>query len=798
MVVVLVGMLFHTSCNPTKHVADGDYLLRKNTLKLNSDRTLTNKGELSDALTGLIIQKPNTYLFNVFPYKVALYNLRYRHYQQDTAAVNLQKKLKTVERPVILDTSLSNRSAQHMGSYLFNQGYFYNKVTDTAIFYGKRATSLYQVETGLRYLINRTQLDIDDSMVQHLVEESMVQTVLKTGIPFSMTLAEEERSRIANVLRNHGYYKFTQENIHIVVDTFNKTLIRDVANPFESAINFLAAQHAERKPTVDISIVIRKESEPNAYRRYRIGKLKVYPDFVDRSDITDTTMLEFTKDSISFRYHKYFVREKVLLHQIFLRPGAYYTQDDYDLTITKLNELGLFQYVQTYIVEDSTLPDDQNLKLIILMNPTKRYDFSTNYEVTNGTTYMLGSSIGLNFRNRNLLKGANQLNVSLTGGVELGFDNDAGGDFGNKFYLLSRNAGLNATLNFPKFIAPFSLKAFQGKSQPRTIFGLGTSLLDRVNYFTLVNTAANVSYNWQQNARNTWELSPAFMNILRLPRIADTFQARLDSNEFLRNSYRQNFVEGENLYFTFSNSNGPNAARHYSYLRAGIEESGGLLSGINSLVNLERSLGLPFSQYVKLEADARHYWPRRHATVATRLFVGYGIPYDKSSTLPYIKQYFVGGPYSLRGYRVRQLGPGSYYDPATMQTANYVDRTADIKLEASVEYRFGIVQLFGGALHLNGAVFSDAGNIWMARPTADYPGGDFALDRLGQDIAVSAGIGARFDISGLFVLRLDEGFPIKNPAYPVNGGWVVDRIRPLSKDWRSSNLVLHIAIGYPF
>ncbi|MEO6833235.1 MAG: BamA/TamA family outer membrane protein [Chitinophagaceae bacterium] len=798
MAVVLGLLFFNASCNPAKHVADGDFLLRRNSLKLKSDRTLTNKGELSDALSSLIIQKPNAYFLNFIPYKVALYNLRYQRYQKDTAAINFQRNLKTVERPVVFDTALANRSAQHMQSYLFNQGYFYSRAQDTVVIRGKKLTAVYKVETGLRYLINKTQLDIDDSLVQQFVSGSMAQTVLGNGIPFSMALAEDERSRIANVLRNNGYYKFTQDNIHIVVDTFNKALLRDAANPFESAINFLASQHTERKPTVDVKIIIRKESEPNAYRRYRIGKLQIYPDFVDRKDINDSTLLDFTNGDISFHYHQYFVREKVLMHQIFMGPGQYYSQDNYDLTITKLNELGLFQYVQTYIIEDSTLPDDQNLRFIILMNPSKPFDFSINYEVTNGTTYTLGNSIGLNFRNRNLLKGANQLSISLTGGIELGYNKDGANDFVNKFYLLSRNAGINATLDFPKFIAPFSIKAFRGKAQPRTILGLGTNLLDRVDYFTLINTSANITYNWKQSSTNTWDLSPAFANILRLPRIADSFQIRLDSNEFLRNSYRQSFIEGESLYFTFSNNNGPHASRHYSYLKAGIEESGALLSAINTVVNLQNSLGLPYSQYVKLEADARHYLPRKHSTIATRVFVGFGIPYDKSSTLPYIKQYFVGGPYSLRGYRVRQLGPGSYYNPNTSQSSNFVDRTADIKIEANAEYRFGIVQLFGGSLHLNGAAFMDAGNIWLAKPSTDYPGGEFALDKIGKDIAVCVGLGARFDISSIFVLRFDEGFPIKNPDYPINGGWVLDRLQPFNKDWRNNNLVLHIAIGYPF
>ncbi len=791
-------VLLLAACNTTKHVPGGFYLLRSNSLKLKSDRTLTNRGELSDALSSLIIQKPNTYFLSVFPYKVWLYNSRYKRYQRDTAAEAFQKKLKTVERPVIYDSALAERSTQHMRSYLFNQGYFYSRVSDTVKYKGKKATAVYEVETGLRYLINKTVLDVDDSLVRQAVTSSMKESVIQEGKPFAMTLGDEERSRIANVLRNQGYYKFTTENIHIEVDTFNKAFLRDAENPFESAINFLALQRTGKKPTVDVKIIIRKGGEPNAYRRYKIGRLRVYPDFVDRKDIRDSNMLESVVDSVTFRYHRYYVRERVLLNHIFLKPGAYFTQDDYDLTITKLNELGLFQYVQTYLVEDTTLPYDRQLRCIILMNPTKRYDFSTNYEVTNGTTYQLGNNVGLNFRNRNLLRGANQLSISLNGGVEFGYSKDVGNSVYDHFYLLSRNAGLNATLDFPKFIAPFSLGNRIHANMPRTILGAGTNILDRVNYFTLINTSANLNYNWKQNATNTWDFSPAFVNILRLPNKSNTFQQLLDSNAFLRNSYQENLVEGENIYFTFTNRSSPIARRHYSSLRIGFEEAGGLLSAVNAAINLKNSLGLNYSQYFKVEADARHYIRRQHAELATRFFAGIGIPYDKSSVLPYIKQYFVGGPYSMRGWRVRQLGPGSYNDTSGRTGTSFIDRTGDIKLEANAEFRFDVVQLFGGALRLNGAVFVDAGNIWLAQPADGYPGGDFRFSRLGKDLAVSTGIGARFDISGLFVLRVDEGFPLKNPDYSQYGGWVGDEIKPFNKDWQQRNLVLHIAIGYPF
>lgn len=790
-------VLLLAGCSATKHIPEGQYLLKKNNLKLKSDRTLTNKGELTDALTSLIIQKPNTLLLGI-PYKVLLYNSRYKRYTRDTAAENFQRKLKTVERPVIYDSALSERSAMHMRAYLFNQGYFYSKVHDTVHFHRKKATAIYEVETGLRYLINKTHLDIDDPEVRSIVEGSMNESPLKEGLAYAMATADQERTRIANVLRNHGYYKFSPDNVHIEADTINKVLLKDAENPFESAINFLALQRSQKKPTLDVYITIRKGDEPNAYRRYKIGKLRVYPDFVDRKDINDPTMYQSEFDDVTFRYHRRYVHERVLLDHIFLKPGDYFSQDNYDLTVTKLNELGLFQYVQTYIIEDTTLPDERPLRVILLMNPTKRYDFSANFEVTNGTTYQLGNNVGVNFRNRNLWRGANQFNLSLNGGFEFGYSSDVGNSFVDHFFLLSRNAGVNATIDFPKFVAPFSIGSVIKPHQTHTILGLGTNVLDRVTYFTLINTSASVTYNWRQNTTNTWDFSPVFANILRVPKTSDAFEELLSQNAFLRNSYQENFIEGENLFFTFTNRESATALRHYSYVRAGVEEAGALLSAVNAAINLKNSLGLNYSQYVKFEGDARHYIRRQHAEFATRLFAGIGIPYDKSSVLPYIKQYFVGGPYSLRGWKIRQLGPGSYRDTTNGSSIAFIDRTGDIKLEANAELRFDIVPLFGAALRLGGAVFMDAGNIWLAQPAAAYPGGEFKLSRLGEDLAVSAGAGLRLDISGLFMLRFDMGFPIKNPGYATDGGWVADQIRPFKSDWQKNNLVFHIAIGPPF
>ena len=793
--LLLLIVILGTGCGATKHIPEGQYLLRSNSLKLKSDQSFTRRGELSQQLNSLIIQKPNTYVLG-FPYKLWLYNGRYKKYSKDTSAVNFQLKTKTVERPVIYDSSLKRRSILNLKSYLFNQGYFYSDVRDTTLFKGKKAYVTYKVNTGMKYLLGKSALTVDDSLVYKIVMDDIADTKLKEGKPFSMTMAEEERSRIANLLRNNGYYKITQDNVSFVIDTVNKAFLRDVENPFENAINFLALQKNNVNPTLDIRIIIAKGDEENAFRRYKIGKVQIFPDYVDRSDIRDTTMVQKIIDNVTFRYHNHYIRESVLLSHNFLRVGEYYSQDNYDRTITKLNELGIFQYVRTFIAEDTTLPYDSSLRCVIILSPAKRYDYTTNFEVSNGSTYDLGNDASITFRNRNWLGGANQLALSLSAGVEMAYDNASNErSIFNRFYLLSKNAGINGTITFPKFISPIKFGFLRRFNQPRTIVGLGYNLLDRLDYFTLNNVVANYTYNWTQNETNTWDLTPTFVNILRLPSISDSFQRRLDSNEFLANSYRENFIEGENISFTFSDANGPNARRGYSYMKISLEEAGGLFSAARGIV---KDLGFDYSQYVKIDLDARHYFRRPNATFATRFFAGVGLPYDRSQTLPYVKQYFVGGAYSIRGWRVRQLGPGSYYDTTASQRSNFIDRIGDVKLEANAEYRFNMIQLFSGAIHLNGALFADAGNIWLSNASPDYPGGEFSFDKLGQDIAISTGAGLRVDIGGLFILRFDGAFPIKKPYVKRNSGWVLDGIHFDNSSWRNDNLILNIAIGYPF
>ncbi len=800
--LLLCLVVFVSACNSTKYIKDGDYLLRSNTVKIKSDKPITQKGEINDNLTALVAQKPNSYTLGI-PFKLLLYNSRYKKYQQDST--NFQLKSKTVEKPVIYDSSTLRKSARSMKSYLFNKGYFYATITDTTVFKKKKAYVTYKIETGYNYLINNINYDIQDTTIAEIVRSNINKEVfIKKGDEFTYSAVESERSRMTAVIRDYGYYYFSNDNISFELDTMNKQLFRNIENPFESAINFIALQKNQKKRTLDIKVTINDNDDPKSLNRYGISRVRVFPDFQTNKDYRDSSLISKTAKSarnqkpVQFRYHDYYVRENVIANHLFIAPETYFSQSDNDKTISVLSDLGVFQSVRTSFREDTSRHDGNWLSSNVFMSPNLKYDFVPNLEVSTGNTYAAGTALTLSLRNRNIAKGANLLTTSLTGAVDYYYDT-IGNNFFEHFKVLTKSLTAATSLAFPKFLIPFKINGISAGNLPRTVLSLSANLLDRNNYFTLINTNSSISYRWRETKTKSWDITPAFVNTIYLPenRRSATFNNIISRNEYLKNSYRNTFIEGESIIFTFSDKEEQKGG-DYSYLKLGFEEAGGLMAGLNGIF---KSLSSQYAQYVKFDFDAQHFVLQRHSTIAMRFYGGIGLPYGDSRALPYIKQYFVGGAYSIRGWRVRNLGPGSYIseDQTNNKSGNVIDRTGDIKLEMNAEYRFDIIKLFSGALKLNGAVFADAGNIWLANADkTSYPDGEFAFNKLGKDLAVSTGAGARLDIAGFFLVRLDVGLPVKNPNYTVNGGWIIDKIDFGSYQWRKQNLQLNFGIGYPF
>ncbi|NDC40001.1 MAG: hypothetical protein EBZ77_00350, partial [Chitinophagia bacterium] len=533
----ILYLLVTGSCT-TSHIPEGKHLLATNKVVLSSSSVINDKGEKKDIIRRIIVQKPNTYsFFGWVPYRLWLYNLRYNslHKRPDSLLP------KTVERPVLYDSTLLPKSLLNIRSYLFNQGYFYADIKDTTIYRNKKAFKTYTINAGDNYLINKYNFDVDDTALLRCFQNEMEATELSHNRTFTFLLLDAERSRLTAIARNQGYYRFSQDNIRFVLDTLDKNYLKDLDNPLESALNFINLSKRNRKPTLDVNIIVHS-ADDSANRLHTISKVTVYPDYNGVADRTDTSLTETIQEGIRFRYHEPYVHSKVLAKRIFMRPGKFYSQDDYDRTVAKLNELGIFQFIR---VQFQKAGSDTELNCNIYINRTRKYDFNANYEVSSGTTYQLGNSAGLSFRNKNFGRGGNLLAVSVNGGVELTYNDNVGREFFDHFALLTEYYGLNASLDFPKFIAPIRDRRFGNSSLPHTIVTAGTNVTDRVTYFTLVNSSAGFRYNWRETREKTWDVTPAFINIIRRPRTTALFDTILMGNSFLRNTYSNNFIEGE-------------------------------------------------------------------------------------------------------------------------------------------------------------------------------------------------------------------------------------------------------------
>lgn len=799
----ICAVLILTGCNTTKHLKENEYLLRSNSIKLRSEGFLTEKGALKDNLESLVQQRPNTYtLLGLVPWKLWRYNNRYDKYVNNPTAEQITEK--KVEPPVIYDSSFTRKSHLNMRSYLFHQGYFYASISDTTKFRNKKAYVTYTVDAGKNYLINKVHPKIDDSTIAAIVKIASRETHLKSGTEFTYTLLEMEQTRIATLLRDYGYYKFSNENVSFVLDTLNKQYINERNKSLAVTITDVLKKD-KKDPALDIQMIITNVGNPATYYRYGVSSIEIYPDYAGPDDLSGNNMIVKKTPEATFKYHNYYVRENVILKHMFLGKEKYYAQSSYDLTLSKLNELGIFQSVRISFQDDSSRPPGW-LKCYIVMSPSDKLFFNTGFEASNGTTYTLGSALSVSIRNRNLFKGANQWTTSLSGSIESRYDT-VGKTFFDHFNLYSKSAGINTSIDFPKFLLPIKQNVFSNLNTPRTTVSAGVNLMDRVRYFTLINVSTGITYKWRETETKNWELSPVFINNIRLPRIDQFFKdSVLAYNDYLKKIYSPVFIEGENVAFIFSDRE-KKKGRNYWYTRLGLEEAGGLMSGINAITSIGN-----YAKYVKFDFDVQKFITQNHSLTAFRFSGGVGLPYgygSSTASLPYIKQYFVGGAYSIRGWRLRNLGPGSYYDSTLVNNPNkVVDRTGDIKLELTGEYRFDMLKLLDGSLKINGALFADAGNIWTTQKSTAFPNGEFAFDKLGKDLALSSGLGVRIDIFSFVVLRFDLAFPLKTPnyttsktagdGYPEKSGWIIKDIDPLYNKWRQNNLILNIAIGYPF
>jgi len=417
------------------------------------------------------------------------------------------------------------------------------------------------------------------------------------------------------------------------------------------------------------------------------------------------------------------------------------------------------------------------------------HSFRAELDIVSKSNNFTGPEMNLSILNRNTFKGAELLNLNMAGSFEAQFSG-----INKNLYSYSWNPQIELT--FPRFIVPFNIKRTSNLYIPKTSLLLSYSYMKRVDYFDMRTFQFIYGFKWKENIRKEHELNPLNVSYTSISNQSAAFTELLDSNPFLKKSYEELFIAGGNYSFTY-NEQTETQKKIQFFLLATAETAGNVFSLAKliggdkpSSENPSKVIGSIYSQYVKFSIDARDYYNFTDKNkLAMRVFAGAGKPFGNSSVLPYTKQFFSGGPNSLRGFQINSVGPGTFYQ--NVDNRGFLQLGGEIKLETNVEYRFDIYRFIKGAL------FADAGNVWLLKSNPENTGSPFLFSRFMNEVAVGAGAGVRIDVS-FFILRFDLAMPLRKPWLEENHRWVTNQINFANSSWRRENLVLNVAIGYPF
>ena len=441
--------------------------------------------------------------------------------------------------------------------------------------------------------------------------------------------------------------------------------------------------------------------------------------------------------------------------------------------------------------ELDTLATDNlgGLEANIFLSPLTKRAIRAELQAVTKSNNFAGPKLALTYSNRNLFKGGETLNISTNIGYETQISS------GDNAGLSSLELGVKAELIFPRVIAPFSINEdFFEYSIPKTKTSIGATYLSRSKLYTLLSGNLAFGYVWNANRYITYELNPISVNYTSLSNTTAEFEEILANNSFLSRSFNQEFISGLTFSFTY-NEFANSSKTHQFYLNSTVDVAGNSISlfGKEKVVGEPKQfLGLEYAQYAKADIDARYHFnfgDKNSQTIAARLFAGYGYAYGNSDVVPFVKQYFSGGPYSVRAFNIRSLGPGTYNDEdnTNSQTiGSFFDKTGNIRLEANMEYRFPIFSFF------KGAVFVDAGNVWNSVSNPDFKDSngnerDKFTSNFINELGMGAGLGLRVDVQG-FVIRFDLAAPFHDPSLEKEKRW----------DFRVDEPVFNFAIGYSF
>lgn len=769
--VVITVLTLLISCNTTKHVPEGQYLLNKVKIDVSEGNDgKFNKKELHNYLR----QTPNHEILGGAKFQLSIYNLS----GKDSTKWYNKWLRRLGQAPVIYDPELTAASANQLKLALVNQGYMDTEVSVDTVTDGKKIEVDYHITPGEPHYIAGITYNIPDDSLRNIIMNDSSEFILHNGALFNRNDMEEERTKIATRLREKGYFGFNKEYITYTADTTenNKAvdLTLNVMPPYE---NNRIAGYTRHRPFYIRSIYVITDYDP-----------------MKRHDLSEYQQEDtVTHKGINILYgDEHYLRASIIDDNCFIKIGEKYNSADVDRTYQSLGRLGILKYVNIAFEQAGEHDGKLWLDSYILLTKAKPQSVSVSLEGTNSEGD-LGFGVETTYQHRNIAKGSELLTAKLGINYE-SISGDISGLVNNRYAEYSGEVNIN----FPKFIFPFLKKSFRQKIRANTEFGTTFSYQERPEY-TRVIAGAGWKYKWTEQGSmisHTFDLLD--INYVYLPQITDSFLDEIaPDNPLLRYSYEDHFIMRTGYSFYYTNKKVTHGIGNFVYqpdiytIRAGIETAGNILNLFSHITNQKKDpqadaykvLGIQYSQYVKLNADysINHSFDRRNSLVF-HAGAGVAVPYGNTTILPFEKRFYSGGANSVRGWSVRTLGPGSYN--SNNSVSSFMEQCGDIRLDLNLEYRARLFWVF------ELAAFIDAGNIWTIRSYENQPGGVFKFNEFYKQIAVAYGLGLRMNFN-YFLLRLDCGMKAVNPAEGQ------ERFPLIHPDF-GRDFALHFSVGYPF
>jgi outer membrane protein assembly factor BamA len=751
------------ACSGIKYLKPGDKLYTGADINLESVNKIDKKNKrliVSTAKEAVRIKPNKSYL-----------GMRPKLWMFESAGEDPKTKLKkwlqkNGEAPVLMSSIKPGAVSAIIDARIFNIGVFKGFTEFNIVEKKNTARVIYTTHVHEPYTVNEYHYAISDDSISQIVLAEKEKSIIKPGEKYNLDLLKGERIRIDGLLKDKGYFYFSPDYLLFKADT--------------SAVNH----------TVDLKLSLKDSIPENALTVYHINNV-----FIDQGYSLTTLISDGKKDTV--RYHngvflgnksEMNIKPKVILRSVYLRKNEIYSRKNHNITLNRLMSMGNFKFIQVKFTESDTTAAGF-LNATILMTPFPKYTISAEMELVSKSNNYTGPRMNLSLQNRNTFKGAELLNLKMAGSFEVQLS-------GKNKNLFSYTWNPQLELHLPFFLVPFKINRANSIYIPKTRFLLSYNFLKRVNYFDMSTFQFIYGYNWKKDIRQEHEFNPINVSYTSIGNQSVAFTELLSSNPYLKKSYEEQFIAGGSYSYTYNEQVVPGKKVQF-FFHLTSELAGNVFSLTKIIAGDKISSDYPakvigsiYSQYARLSIDGRGFYNFTDKNkLALRIFAGVAKPYGNSSTMPYTKQFFSGGPNSVRAYPINSLGPGTYHQ--NFDNLNFLQLGGDVKLEMNAEYRFTIFRFFKGAL------FADAGNVWLLKSNPSTTGSSFSFSRFSEELAVGAGIGLRIDVS-FFIVRFDLAMPLRNPWLDKDHRWVINQINIGSAAWRSDNLILNVAIGYPF